>query len=42
MRRLVHAVRNYALLPGPALIWESGSVGVLPTPVCADYVCAWP
>ena len=28
-RRLVHAVRNYAMLPGPAPSWESGWVGVL-------------
>ena len=41
-RRIVHAVRNCALLPGPAPIWESGWVGVLPTVVCADDSSAWP
>ena len=35
----MHAVRDAALLPGPAPIWDSGWVGVLPTSVTADDVC---
>ena len=41
-RRVVDAVRNAALLPGPANIWESGWVGFLPSVVTADDVRIWP
>ena len=41
-RRVVRAVRDAALLPGPAPIRESGSVGVLPTSITADDVGLWP
>ena len=41
-RRVVHAVRDAALLFGPAPIWESGWVCVLPASVTADDVCLWP
>ena len=30
-RRLVHAMRNHAMLPGSAVIWASDWVGVPPT-----------
>ena len=33
-RRVVHAVRIIAMLPGPCTIWESGWVGVLLGAVC--------
>ena len=39
---MVRAVRDAALLPGPAPIWEPGSVGVLPTSITADDVGLWP
>ena len=42
MRRVVRAVRDAALLPGPASIWESGSVCVLPTSINAGDVGLWP
>ena len=29
-RRVVQAVRDHALLPGPGLMWDSGWAGVLP------------
>ena len=41
-RRVVHAVRDVALLHGPAPVWDSGWVSVLPTSVTADDVCHWP
>ena len=41
-RRVVDAVRNAALLPGPAHIWESGWVCVLPSAVSADDFRLWP
>ena len=40
-QRVVHAVRNHALLPGPAQIWNLCWVGV-PTIVDAEDVCGWP
>ena len=40
-RRLDHAVRNYAMLPGPAPIWTSFSVCVLPAAVTAEDGNAW-
>ena len=33
-RRVMHAVRNNALLPGPNHIWR--------TAICAADVCSWP
>ena len=41
-RRLVDAVRNHAVLPGPAVIWTSDWVSVPPVVIAADDVCAWP
>ena len=41
-RRLVHAVRNCALLPGTASIWTSDRVSFLPSVFTAEDVCAWP
>ena len=40
--RLVHAARNYAMLPGPAPVWESGWVSVPSAAVRADDVSSWP
>ena len=36
------AVRNFALLPGPAPTWTSEWVEVLPTAVRAEDICNWP
>ena len=41
-RRVVRAVRDAVLLPGPAPFWESGGVGVLPISITADDVGLWP
>ena len=41
-RRLVHAVRNYALLLGPAFIWTSDWVILRPSAITAEDVGAWP
>ena len=41
-RRVAHAVRDVALLPAPAPIWDSEWVGVLPTSFTADDVYHWP
>ena len=41
-RRLVHAVRNHATLPGSAVIWASDWVGVPPAAIGAEDVGAWP
>ena len=41
-RRLLDAVRNSAMLPGPAVIWTSDWVSVPPVVIAADDVCAWP
>ena len=41
-RRLVHAVRNHAVLPGPAVIWTSDWVSFLPAAITAEDVGAWP
>ena len=38
----MYVVRDVALLPGPAPIWDSEWVGVLPTSITADDVCRWP
>ena len=40
-RRLVHAVRHYAVLPGPAPVWTSSWVSVLPFAVTAEDANAW-
>ena len=41
-RRLDHAVRNDAMLPGPAATWASDWVSMPPVLIAADDVCAWP
>ena len=40
--RLVHAVRNYAMLPGPAPIWASDWVSFFLLLVLLKDVNAWP
>ena len=42
MRRLVDAVRDHAMLPGPALIWTSDWVSMPLAVIAADDICAWP
>ena len=41
-RRLIHAVRNHAMLPGSAVIWTLDWVGLPPVFIVADGVGAWP
>ena len=41
-RRLVHAVRDRAFLPGPPGIWDSEWVNVLASAVCAEDIAQWP
>ena len=41
-RRLVDAVRDHSMLPGPSVIWASGWVSVPPAVIVADDVSAWP
>ena len=41
-RRLVHAVRERAFLPGPPGIWDSEWVSMLATSICAADVALWP
>ena len=41
-RRLVHAVRNLAVLPGPPGIRDSEWVDVLASAICAGDVAQWP
>ena len=41
-RRLVHAVRDRAFLPGPLGVWDSEWVSMLATSVCAADVALWP
>ena len=41
-RRLVHAVRNHAMLPGPAVIWACDWVSLPPFVITAEDVGAWP
>ena len=41
-RRLVHAVRNHALLPGPACVLTSDWVRLPPSAFAAEDVNAWP
>ena len=41
-RRLVHAVRDRALLPGPPAIWDSEWVNVPASAISADDIASWP
>ena len=41
-RRLVHAVRDRAFLPGPLGIWDSEWVNVPASAICAEDVTRWP
>ena len=41
-RRLVHAVRDRAMLPGPPAIWDSEWINVLASAISADDVVHWP
>ena len=41
-RRLVHAVRDRAFLPGPPGLWDSDWVNILATAICAEDVALWP
>ena len=41
-RRLVHAVRDRALLPGPPGLWESEWVNIRVFAVCAEDIAHWP
>ena len=41
-RRLVHAVRDRAFLPGPLGIWDSEWVTVPATAICVDDIAHWP
>ena len=41
-RRLVHAVRDRAFLPGPPGIWNSEWVNVPATAICAEDIAHWP
>ena len=41
-RRLVYAVRDRAMLPGPPAIWESEWVTVAASAISADDIAYWP
>ena len=41
-RRLVHAVRDGAFLPGPLGIWDSEWVNVPASAICAEDIAHWP
>ena len=41
-RRLLHAVRDRAFLPGPPGIWDSEWVSVPASVICAEDVAHWP
>ena len=41
-RRLVHAVRDQAFLPGPPGIWDSEWVNVPASAICAEDIALWP
>ena len=41
-RRLVHAVRDRAFLPGPPGIWGSEWISVPASAVCAEDIAQWP
>ena len=41
-RRLVHAVRDWAFLPGPPGVWESEWVNIPASAFCAEDIALWP
>ena len=41
-RRLVHAVRDRAFLPGPLGLWDSEWVPVPASAICAEDIAQWP
>ena len=41
-RRLVHAVRDRAFLPGPPGIWDSEWVNIPASAICAEDIAHWP
>ena len=41
-RRLVHAVRDQAFLPGPPGIWDSAWVNIPASALCAEDIAHWP
>ena len=41
-RRLVHAVRDRAFLPGPLGLWDSDCVNIPASAICAADVALWP
>ena len=41
-RRLVHAIRDRAFLPGPPGIWDSEWVNVLASAICDKDIAHWP
>ena len=41
-RRLVHAVRDRAMLPGPPDIWDSEWINVPASAISADDIAQWP
>ena len=41
-RRLVHAVRDRAFLPGPPDIWHSEWFQIPDAAVCAEDIALWP
>ena len=41
-RRLVHAVRDHAFLPGPAGIWDGEWIVLAAAPITADDAGTWP
>ena len=41
-RRLVHAFRDRAMLPGPRAIWDSERIGVPASGISADDIAHWP
>ena len=41
-RRLVHAVRDRAFLPGPPGLWDSDWVHVPASAICAEDIAHWP
>ena len=41
-RRLVHAVRDQAFLPGPPGLWDSEWITMLASAICAEDIVHWP
>ena len=41
-RRLVHAVHDQAMLPGPPALWDSEWISVPASAVSADHIAHWP